>query len=1190
MPTAFSPDANLLFGVLAFQNGFISRDQLIAGMQAWVENKQLPLDEHLLKAGALSADVRGLLQPLVAAHIRQHGDDPQRSLAALSSADDIRQGLAGIADSELQHSLLHVGHAASGPGPQSAGSNVPPAPACDATMTLGSSPADGARFRILRPHARGGIGEVFVARDTELGREVALKEIQLDKSHDPEARARFTREAEITGGLEHPGIVPVYGLGTYPDGRPFYAMRFIRGNSLQDAIRAFHVESPEGHPPAATAVAQASPHDNRKSATEKNLELRRLLQRFIDVCEAIDYAHSRGVLHRDLKPGNIMLGRYGETLVVDWGLAKAGGEKIAHHHSNQSAAAPSSDALPEPLVATGSGDSSDPTQMGFVPGTPAYMSPEHALGRIDLIGPASDVFSLGATLYHLLTGRPPYAGTDALEVHRLAQRGEFPRPRAVGRPIHPALEAICEKALRILPTERYASAKALADDVEHYLADEPVTALPESALARLSRWSRRHRQWVGAGTLALALIALVAGLAYLREARLVTEKSKLLSDKEQLIREKELLAEQAKARQKEAEQLALDKTTLAAEKTALATAEKEEADKARKLSTFLIETFQASDPVGQGGAPFFITRANSEKLTALEILERGASRVKTDAELAQHPLARAAVMDAIGDVYRQLGMFREAEPLLSEALAVRREKLPSDHADVATSCHNLAWYYHERGDFLKAETLYQEALAIRRKLDGKEGQRLAANTMHNLAWMRAWEGKLAEAGQLFRDTMKLRAEVLGKKHREVTFSKLGVAFCLIEQQRNVEALPLVMAVKDELLQLEGNQALSDGATQFAQGIIYRRTLGPSAAEPYLLQALESVKKGFGTDNGYVGGIHYEVGYTQAALGKLVEAEEHYKEAMRISREQVRLQHPRVRILIEGYSDFLRKQRRAAEGKAIWEEFMQAQIDRFGPDHWFVAQARIDQGSFLRDSDDPEALPVLQEVVENCRRHPEWPVQGRAYSMYQLGLIFGESEDSANAIQAEQLFREFISLTETRTDEHNEIPFGLVMAKTHVARAMARQEKLSEAEMLCLTATEAARKLSGGDQAKGLDFSLEVLARIRRLTKNFSGAAEATLDRKRLWKKNPKELYSLAEEFGECASGCVDATAPTAEQLTAQAAFRDQAMQTLREAFSAGYRNKKAAASSEQFATLRELPEFQQLVSESPMSDEPAGNH
>jgi serine/threonine protein kinase len=180
-------------------------------------------------------------------------------------------------------------------------------PRLAATLPIGvTSERSLGRFRILRPHAKGGLGQVSVALDQELNREVALKEIQPRHADDQVSRERFVLEAEITGGLEHPGIVPVYALGQGPDGRPFYAMRFVKGDSLKDAIERFHnVE-----------VAERDPG-------EQSVAFRELLGRFVDVCNAVAYAHSRGVLHRDLKPSNVMLGKYGETLLVDWGLAKS---------------------------------------------------------------------------------------------------------------------------------------------------------------------------------------------------------------------------------------------------------------------------------------------------------------------------------------------------------------------------------------------------------------------------------------------------------------------------------------------------------------------------------------------------------------------------------------------------------------------------------------------------------------------------------------------------------------------------------------------------------------------------------------------------------------------------------------------------------------------------------------------------
>jgi len=340
---------------------------------------------------------------------------------------------------------------------------------------------DGGRFRILREYATGGLGRVSVALDAQLNREVALKEIRSERALDQNSQSRFLREAEITGGLEHPGIVPVYALGQSADGSPYYAMRFVRGDSLARAIRQFHDAA------------------NDQSASQRKLAFRELLQRFTDVCHAIEYAHNRGVLHRDLKPDNIMLGKFGETLVVDWGLARTTTDKT-----------PSTEALDEPLLRPQSGSDSAPTQMGQALGTPAYMSPEQAAGRLDQLGPATDVYSLGATLYHILTNQPPFQKNDDIaSVLLRVEKGDFPAPRAVNPEIPAAVESICLKAMARSPEARYASPDTLASDVERWLADEPVSAHSESLAERSRRWIRSH-QTLMTSTTAMILVAAVA--------------------------------------------------------------------------------------------------------------------------------------------------------------------------------------------------------------------------------------------------------------------------------------------------------------------------------------------------------------------------------------------------------------------------------------------------------------------------------------------------------------------------------------------------------------------------------------------------------------------------------------------------------------------------------------------------------
>jgi tetratricopeptide (TPR) repeat protein len=280
---------------------------------------------------------------------------------------------------------------------------------------------------------------------------------------------------------EHPGVVPVCGPGHHPDGQPCFAMRFIQGESLEDAIQRFH---------------QAD--QPRRDLYERHLALRQLLARFLDVCHTVAFAHSRGIMHCDLKPGNVLLGKYGETLVVDWGLARVVGRAEGTDGANEST-----------LRSAAPGDSV-PTQLGAAIGTPAYMSPEQAAGRLDQLGPASDIYSLGATLYCLLTGLPPFGKEDVGAVLQKVQRGEFTSPRKVKDSVPRALEAVCRKAMALRPEERYASPRALADDVEHWLADEPVLAYREPVTVRLARWRRRHRVLVAVVT-AAALVALLLG-------------------------------------------------------------------------------------------------------------------------------------------------------------------------------------------------------------------------------------------------------------------------------------------------------------------------------------------------------------------------------------------------------------------------------------------------------------------------------------------------------------------------------------------------------------------------------------------------------------------------------------------------------------------------------------------------------
>jgi serine/threonine-protein kinase len=491
---ALAADRNLLFGLLALQNGLIDQGQLVAAFQAWTRDKARALADHLGDRGGLDTEQRAGVEAMVALHLKKHGGDVEKSLAAVPAQRSTRASLAELGEPEIEATLARVA--------QSENSHATEADDdADRTagLSVGASTGDGQRFRLLRPHARGGLGEVFVAVDAELHREVALKQILESHADDPVSRQRFIAEAEITGGLEHPGVVPVYGLGAYGSGRPYYAMRFIKGESLKEAIERFHGRVGTAHQECADGrdtVGSAHPTGPGRHA----LELRKLLRRFLDVCNAIDYAHSRGVIHRDVKPANIILGKHGETLVVDWGLAKAIGR--ADPSVGEQSITPSSSGSSETLP-------------GSALGTPAYMSPEQATGDLERLGPRSDVYSLGATLYCLLTGKPPQEGDDVGGLLRRVQRGDYPRPRQLDPAIDRALEAVCLKAMALNPEDRYAAPRVLADDTERWMADEPVSAWSEPVARRVVRWLNRRRTAVTAAgaALVMALVGTAAVLA-----------------------------------------------------------------------------------------------------------------------------------------------------------------------------------------------------------------------------------------------------------------------------------------------------------------------------------------------------------------------------------------------------------------------------------------------------------------------------------------------------------------------------------------------------------------------------------------------------------------------------------------------------------------------------------------------------
>lgn len=485
------PNRDLVLAILAILTESIPRDSVATVLASWSETRQTPLAQLLRQAPGMDDEKLRALESLATLHLKAHGNDVRQSLGALNA-----QALT----MEICTEIGELGQQIAIDKTIAADVTIPidhNGLASLASMGEGQK-LHGERFRLIRQHARGGIGQVWLARDSELQREVAIKEIQPRFAELADQRARFLLEAEVTGNLEHPGIVPVYSLGTNAEGRPYYAMRFIRGESLAVAIKRFHQNCRE---------TQGSSSAFSRRSSKWGIEFRQLVSRFLDVCNAIAYAHSRGVLHRDLKPANVMLGPYGETLVVDWGLAKVVGRQDFESLSTEG----TSPAAQVDECAT----MLRQTEVGTTIGTPAYMSPEQAGGQIDQLGPASDVYSLGASFYELLTGKLAFRDERISDTIAKVLAGEFASPRAVDRSIPQALESICLRAMAKDPAARYSSVRALAQDIEHWMADEPVAAHPERPIERVGRWVRQHRNWAVAGAATLLGVALVASIAAL---------------------------------------------------------------------------------------------------------------------------------------------------------------------------------------------------------------------------------------------------------------------------------------------------------------------------------------------------------------------------------------------------------------------------------------------------------------------------------------------------------------------------------------------------------------------------------------------------------------------------------------------------------------------------------------------------
>jgi tRNA A-37 threonylcarbamoyl transferase component Bud32 len=457
-----SDDDKLWLG-LAAQLGFLSSDviqQVLADTSA--SDAAAPLAMRFVRRGLLTAEDLEVISSVSARVSRVHGTTGQ-AIAFLST-----QAPAVTAP------WLSMGNTVK------SGEHPRPIDSLDGLDFV--VPELDARYRHERGEelGRGGLGRVVTVRDQVMGREVAMKQLLPERSAEVAKNtmqsvtleARFLREARLAAQLEHPNIVPVFEVGRRPDGSLYYTMRRIKGRTLADAVRA----------------AKTMP------------ERLRLVHDLFSVSQALAYAHSRGVIHRDVKPQNIMLGGFGETYLLDWGLARIKGK--ADPRSQDLSMAP---------------DITGGLRPGAV-GTPSYMSPEQALGRVEQMDERTDVWGLGAVLYEVLTGRPPYVGDSAIQVIQQVVTDDWAPVKSLSPDAPSDLVAVCTRALAKDPAQRYASAKELSDDLEAWLHGRRVSAREYSGVELMGRLLRRNP--VASALVATLVVALLGvGTFSLRHIR-----------------------------------------------------------------------------------------------------------------------------------------------------------------------------------------------------------------------------------------------------------------------------------------------------------------------------------------------------------------------------------------------------------------------------------------------------------------------------------------------------------------------------------------------------------------------------------------------------------------------------------------------------------------------------------------------
>lgn len=678
-------------------------------------------------------------------------------------------------------------------------------------------------YKIAREIGRGGMGIVYEAEQLNPRRAVAIKVLHAGLGSDGRIAKMFQREAHALARLKHPSIAAIYEAGEDAAGRAFYTMELVVGLPLNEYAR------------------------------RNDLSIEEKLRLFRRICDAIAYAHQRGVIHRDLKPGNILIVE--DTSELNSTNASVGGNEQAAHDPPLSASSltrePSPKVLDFGLAKILEPDGSvpavtSPNEEGRIQGTLPYMSPEQVRGDLNEIDTRSDVYSLGVILYELLTGSLPYA----IDRTRLTESARVICEQAPGRmslhdrTLNADIETIALKALEKEPARRYAGASALADDIGRFLANQPILARPPTLAYQISKMISRHK---APAALAAVMLLLVVGFGIAMSV-LYSRASHNLQ--RATVAEKNAESEARRARQ--------------------------EAETAKQITKYLVDVFSVSDPeIAQGATA-----------TARQLLDKGAERMTQS--LDGNPAVQATLMQTFGSVYENLGLYEEAKRMLAGAYE-KRFAIDSESMDLAETAESLGNVLKRLGQLDGAELAYEKALAIMRKRQGHSADIHGSILLQRLAEVQEEHGNLdgaedslRELVEVFRSTpqggkalpsiLNTLAGVLASKGKygdgvpflreaieRVDVNMYGGAGTLLRLRGNLawllaqsgesrEAEELIRDVLAERRRILPPAHPELATTLITLGVVHLNKNRPRDAEPLFLEASEIRTKAFGSDN------------------------------------------------------------------------------------------------------------------------------------------------------------------------------------------------------------------------------------------------------------------------------------------------------------------------------------------------------